>query len=201
MSYPTVVAQSFNIDNNWKQLLIAAAVLLFVLLIVQRAVKARSQKVRRAAASAYYDPDVANYGSGPKGFAGAASARMADGTSLAPTFAASNPTRGGSAGGTPSPPVGPAMADAAPATAAPGSYGPPPTGPMFANQAPPPGPTGAPVATIPPPAPTPPGYQVPAGPAPAAAVPEGWLPDPYGAPDTVRYWNGSAWTEHTAQRS
>jgi len=35
--------------------------------------------------------------------------------------------------------------------------------------------------------------------APAAAP--GWLPAPGGAPDVVRYWDGSAWTEHTARRA
>lgn len=46
----------------------------------------------------------------------------------------------------------------------------------------------------------------PAPPAPAPtpsapAVPAGWLPDPSGAPDTLRYWDGSRWTQHVAQRS
>ncbi|MHB1549270.1 MAG: DUF2510 domain-containing protein [Acidimicrobiales bacterium] len=28
----------------------------------------------------------------------------------------------------------------------------------------------------------------------------GWLPDPSGNPDVIRYWNGAAWTEYTAER-
>jgi len=28
-------------------------------------------------------------------------------------------------------------------------------------------------------------------------IPAGWHPDPYGAPQLLRYWDGSRWTEHT----
>ncbi|MET7683516.1 phospholipid scramblase-related protein [Streptomyces sp. NPDC005423] len=28
-------------------------------------------------------------------------------------------------------------------------------------------------------------------------TPAGWYPDPHGAPQTLRYWDGSRWTEHT----
>ncbi len=50
------------------------------------------------------------------------------------------------------------------------------------------------------------GGGVQAPPAPPAApatpsVPAGWLPDPSGAPDTLRYWDGSRWTQHVAQRN
>jgi cytoskeletal protein RodZ len=38
-------------------------------------------------------------------------------------------------------------------------------------------------------------------PSPPADTPPGWLPDPGGAPDTLRYWDGNAWTQHFAQRS
>jgi hypothetical protein len=38
-------------------------------------------------------------------------------------------------------------------------------------------------------------------PSPPAGTPAGWLPDPGGAPDTLRYWDGNAWTQHFAQRS
>jgi hypothetical protein len=56
-----------------------------------------------------------------------------------------------------------------------------------------PAPAPAPVAAPPAPAP------VAAGPAPG--TPAGWLPDPSGVPDTLRYWDGNAWTQHVAQRS
>jgi len=37
-------------------------------------------------------------------------------------------------------------------------------------------------------------------PAPEGTAP-GWLPDPSGAADTLRYWDGTAWTQHLARRS
>lgn len=41
-----------------------------------------------------------------------------------------------------------------------------------------------------------------AAPAPTpAGTPAGWLPDPNGSPDTLRYWDGNAWTEHQAHRN
>ena len=27
--------------------------------------------------------------------------------------------------------------------------------------------------------------------------PSGWYPDPYGAPELLRWWDGSTWTHHT----
>jgi Protein of unknown function (DUF2510) len=36
---------------------------------------------------------------------------------------------------------------------------------------------------------------------PPPGTPAGWLPDPGGAPDTLRYWDGNAWTQHFAQRT
>lgn len=36
---------------------------------------------------------------------------------------------------------------------------------------------------------------------PPPGTPAGWLPEPGGTPDTLRYWDGFAWTEHLAQRS
>jgi Protein of unknown function (DUF2510) len=59
-------------------------------------------------------------------------------------------------------------------------------------------PQGAPVAAAPAPPPAP----VAAPPmAPAPGTPAGWLPDPNGAADTLRYWDGSGWTQHVAARS
>ncbi|MFE2069717.1 phospholipid scramblase-related protein [Streptomyces sp. NPDC059467] len=31
-------------------------------------------------------------------------------------------------------------------------------------------------------------------------TPEGWYPDPHGAPQTLRYWDGARWTDHTNQQ-
>jgi len=48
-----------------------------------------------------------------------------------------------------------------------------------------------------PPAPPPP-----AAPAmPAPGTPAGWMPDPGGMPDTLRYWDGMSWTQHVAKRN
>ena len=30
-------------------------------------------------------------------------------------------------------------------------------------------------------------------------TPAGWYPDPHGAPETLRYWDGAQWTQHTHQ--
>jgi len=73
-----------------------------------------------------------------------------------------------------------------------------PTGPAqadpfagFAPGTPAPGPAPAP--------PPPPASAAPAPPAPG--TPAGWLPDPSGVPNTLRYWDGTSWTQHVAQRS
>jgi len=60
-----------------------------------------------------------------------------------------------------------------------------------------PSPASAPLTVAPPPPPPPP--SAPANPVPG--TPAGWLPDPSGAQDTLRYWDGTAWTQHVAQRS
>jgi hypothetical protein len=60
-------------------------------------------------------------------------------------------------------------------------------------------PGAAPSPYPPPPPPPPPPPQVAANPPPG--TPAGWLPEPSGAPDTLRYWDGFAWTQHVAQRS
>jgi hypothetical protein len=59
-------------------------------------------------------------------------------------------------------------------------------------------PAAAPVAA-PAPAPAPAPVAAPA--APPAGTPAGWLPDPSGVADTLRYWDGNAWTQHVAQRN
>lgn len=67
-----------------------------------------------------------------------------------------------------------------------------------------PSPASAPLTVAPPPpAPPPPAPPPPppAPPGPVPGTPAGWLPDPSGAQDTLRYWDGSAWTQHVAQRS
>lgn len=58
-------------------------------------------------------------------------------------------------------------------------------------------PSPAPAAEPAPGAPPPPAP----APVPPAGTPAGWLPDPGGAPDTLRYWDGNAWTPHFAQRA
>jgi RND superfamily putative drug exporter len=39
----------------------------------------------------------------------------------------------------------------------------------------------------------------PIAPAAPVATPAGWFPDPSGDPTTLRYWDGTRWTEHTAR--
>jgi len=52
------------------------------------------------------------------------------------------------------------------------------------------------------PAPPPPPPPAPAQPAmPPPGSPASWLPDPAGAPDTLRYWDGMSWTQHVAKRN
>jgi len=59
---------------------------------------------------------------------------------------------------------------------------------------------GAPGQPAPVAAPAPPPQPAaPVGPAPG--TPAGWLPDPAGSPNTLRYWDGNGWTQHVAQRS
>jgi Protein of unknown function (DUF2510) len=50
-----------------------------------------------------------------------------------------------------------------------------------------------------PPPPPPPPPSAPASPPPG--TPAGWMPDPSGAPDTLRYWDGMNWTQHVAKRN
>ncbi len=50
-----------------------------------------------------------------------------------------------------------------------------------------------------PPPPPPPAPSAPMAPPPG--TPAGWLPDPSGMPDTLRYWDGAGWTQHVAKRN
>ncbi len=54
---------------------------------------------------------------------------------------------------------------------------------------------------VPGPQPAPSAPPLSALPAPPPGTPADWLPDPSGAANTLRYWDGNAWTEHIAQRS
>jgi hypothetical protein len=72
--------------------------------------------------------------------------------------------------------------------------------PQAPQQMAPPPAAPAPVMTPPPPPPPPP--PAPAAPSmPAPGTPAGWMPDPSGDPNTLRYWDGAAWTQHIAQRN
>jgi hypothetical protein len=52
----------------------------------------------------------------------------------------------------------------------------------------------APAPPPPPPMPAPPTI-------PPPGTPASWMPDPGGAPDTLRYWDGMGWTQHVAKRN
>jgi len=67
--------------------LVAVALVLFIALLALRAVRARNQKLRRAASSGYYDPDVARYGYGTPAVPSEPPIDL-DGIPLAPTFVA-----------------------------------------------------------------------------------------------------------------
>jgi hypothetical protein len=58
---------------------------------------------------------------------------------------------------------------------------------------------GPPPAQAPPPPPPPAPASMPQ--MPPVGTPAGWMPDPSGAPDTLRYWDGASWTQHVATRS
>ncbi len=60
---------------------------------------------------------------------------------------------------------------------------------------------GGPQFGGPAPAPPPPPAPAPMPQMPPVGTPAGWMPDPSGAPDTLRYWDGASWTQHVATRS
>jgi hypothetical protein len=69
--------------------LLGVALLLVVLLLAVRFKRARDQKIRKAAATGYYDPDVARYGPGATSAPGTdPSGQWADGP-IAPSFTSS----------------------------------------------------------------------------------------------------------------
>ncbi len=191
-SSAVAVSSAVSDQKGLDVILLVILAVLVVALVVRRVVQGRNLKKRKAASTSYHDSDVAQYGTGPAGFAGAASARSADGTSLAPSFEAPHPGAPGVPGPYPAtPPVGGT-----------GPQGPGASQPLGAPSAAIAGlPTfGAPGATPPAPGARPdaPGAQPPPAPGGPAA---GWLPDPGGDPNVVRYWDGSTWTDHTARRA
>jgi hypothetical protein len=151
---PATTIPGLHRQLSVEAVVIGVAVVLLVILLVWRMFQGRNLRKRKAASGSYFDADVAHYGTGPAGFSGAAAARLAGPTPLAPSFdsAGSGPTGAGDprAGDFPSPEV------------------------------------------VAPPAPFIPR---------SAAAEAGWLPDPSGDPEVIRYWDGTEWTHHSAERS
>jgi len=156
-------------------IVVVVVVLLIVTLVLYRRKSAPPKPVGavQATSNQYYG-DVASI---PGGQAGAAGGPQG--------LAAPNPRNDPFAGFAPPAPAGsaPAPGWTAPAGAAPAQMEPP-----------------APEPYAPPPPPPPPPPAAPA-PAPPPGTPAGWLPEPSGVPNTLRYWDGTAWTQHVAQRS
>jgi hypothetical protein len=99
------------------------------------------------------------------------------------------------AGGEPDPFAGFGAVSPAPTPAAPA----PAAQPAMVSAAPP-ATNGSPVQQMPSVAmPTLDSPPAPASPMPG--TPAGWLQDPSGDPDTLRYWDGNGWTQHVAQRT
>ncbi len=86
-SHGAVFSVQFALTSSHLRLVgIVVVAVLVVFVGVRQVMHARNLKRRKAASVGYHDRDVAQYGVGPAGLAGAASARTADGTPLAPTF-------------------------------------------------------------------------------------------------------------------
>ena len=107
-----------------------------------------------------------------------------------PEAAAAPGTAAVAGGGQPDPFAG---FGAAPAAAPPAAAPAPQTAPLAAPA------VGVPANGIP--ANGVPANGVPSNGNPPPGTPAGWLPEPSGAPDTLRYWDGAAWTQHVAQRT
>jgi hypothetical protein len=167
-----------------ESVVIAVAIVLLVIVLVMRILQGRNLKKRKLVSSSYFDDDVAHYGTGPAGFSGAAAARLAGPTPLAPSFDTTRPIGAGTGDWDWSGAASPSGFDASsPLPFTPGAgvaHLPPLVG------------SGAPKPSV---EPTPTVAAAPAAPG------AGWLPDPSGDPDVVRYWDGTAWTDHVAHRS
>jgi hypothetical protein len=149
---------------------IGVAAVLLVILLVRRIIQGRNFKKRKAASGSHYDADVAHDGTGPAGFSGATSEHSAGPTPLAPSF-------GASASGGGSITADPLVTNAIPPASSVHDR-------EFAGLPRFGGPESPPPTVAPP----------------SGAPQAGWLPDPSGDPGVIRYWDGTAWTIHTAQR-
>ncbi|HUZ09859.1 MAG TPA: DUF2510 domain-containing protein [Acidimicrobiales bacterium] len=158
-------------------IVVVVVVLLIVTLVLYRRKSAPPKPVGavQATSNQYYG-DVASIPGGQAGAAGGPQGLAAPNPRNDPFagFASPAPVPAGSA---------PAPGWTAPAGAAPAQPEPP-----------------VPEPYAPPPPPPPPPPAAPA-PAPPPGTPAGWLPEPSGVPNTLRYWDGTAWTQHVAQRS
>jgi hypothetical protein len=153
-----------------EMVVLGVAAVLLVILLVTKMIQGRSFKKRKAASGSHYDADLAHDGTEPAGYSGATSGSSAGPTPLAPPF-------GASASGAESMSARPLVANAIPPASS--VHGREFVGiPQF----------GGPESPPPPVAP------------PSVAPQASWLPDPSGDPDVIRYWDGTAWTIHTAQR-
>ena|ERR1035441_2607725 len=175
MIHALAAIRAMTVPGLHKQLsvemvVLGVAAVLLVILLVTKMIQGRNFKKRKAGSGSHYDADLAHDGTEPAGYSGATSA---------------------SSGGPPplAPPLGASASGAEPMSAR-----------TLVTNAIPPASTvhgrefvrlprfGGPENPPPPVAP------------PSVAPQASWLPDPSGDPDVIRYWDGTAWTIHTAQR-